>query len=788
MRKRLATVLGCLLVLTILVGVVIPVTGSAPDVTIEFLNPLGTIEPKVNQPLTDRPGDLNGKTVRLIYYGAANSPSQLTCQALGALLETQYPRVNIIDAGANSLGTVLYDAKTDEQYDTWKTDADAIIFGVVEDNVAAWWIPYHAKQLEARGVPVVVVTNSWFESAVKCGAEDNGFANMRTVSIDRSLFADAYGKAVTGTPNARRTYLDEILTGALCNQVASALTAQPTDLEASTAPLLPAQLGDPGYDTFEISGRDYISLEQKFNNLSMQMEFGDGLPLIIPTRELVDNLLATTDRAPDEVLGKMMPRCGIITVEKVAINAVMAGSRPEHFPIILAALEAYANAWEDNKLFYQALMSNTQNTIVMMVSGPIAKTLKFGSGRVLASTNQEADVILGRAFKLCVRNIGHMLTENSSAIVGLGRFNDHAMFVFGEDVDMLDYIGWETHSELMGFEPDSSTVTLCYSTYARLNAGVGGGAMTGGLPSGAISSIRSAVGTAANAVPSIIIINDSISQMMASDQTQPFQSGGFGTNAQSWMTKAIAQNRLTAANPNANIEKAFWPVVAGEASTSGRVFNGGTAIGLRGFHTQLIAEKGQDTVAPSAPQNVTVVYSDGMTAAALKWSAPDRNDDITGYQVSCTDGVTWIDVGMNTDYKFSVLDPDGQYFFRVRAVNNIKNSADIEGVANNAANPLAVSFKASGRGAWASAKVAITSIKIDASPMVTVSRNSRHQFNVILNDFALADDIVWTVSSATHAGVDADGLVTIKNVMGTATLTAKDPVSGLQHTIILRIT
>lgn len=66
----------------------------------------------------------------------------------------------------------------------------------------------------------------------------------------------------------------------------------------------------------------------------------DGLPIIPPTAERVEKLLAWTDRDPQHELGPVPPKYGIATVEKVAINAVLAGCLPEYFPVVLTALEA----------------------------------------------------------------------------------------------------------------------------------------------------------------------------------------------------------------------------------------------------------------------------------------------------------------------------------------------------------------------------------------------------------------------------------------------------------------
>ena len=69
---------------------------------------------------------------------------------------------------------------------------------------------------------------------------------------------------------------------------------------------------------------------------------GDGLPLVPPTRERVDAMLATADGDPDEVLTTLLPRAGIVTRRVVAINAVLAGCPPATFPVVLTAVRALA--------------------------------------------------------------------------------------------------------------------------------------------------------------------------------------------------------------------------------------------------------------------------------------------------------------------------------------------------------------------------------------------------------------------------------------------------------------
>src|SRR4029077_4051585 len=79
---------------------------------------------------------------------------------------------------------------------------------------------------------------------------------------------------------------------------------------------------------------------EAFYRYAMGRGWGDGLPLVPPTRERVSAMLAGVDRAHDETVASVAPAYGVATVEKIAINAVMAGCLPEHLPVVIAAVEA----------------------------------------------------------------------------------------------------------------------------------------------------------------------------------------------------------------------------------------------------------------------------------------------------------------------------------------------------------------------------------------------------------------------------------------------------------------
>src|SRR5436189_4318760 len=78
------------------------------------------------------------------------------------------------------------------------------------------------------------------------------------------------------------------------------------------------------------------------NRLYRERRWSDGLPIVPPTQERVARMLAATRRRPDEVIAVLAPGFGEATVERIAINAVMAGCDPEYLPVLIAATDGVA--------------------------------------------------------------------------------------------------------------------------------------------------------------------------------------------------------------------------------------------------------------------------------------------------------------------------------------------------------------------------------------------------------------------------------------------------------------
>ena len=186
--------------------------------------------------------------------------------------------------------------------------------------------------------------------------------------------------------------------------------------------------------------------------LAYERGWTDGLPVILPTEERVVRMLEGTCRDPQEVIGLIPPNLVACTVEKAAINAVMAGCKPEYLPVALAAIEA---ALIPDFNLHGVLATTNAVAPVVMVNGPIARAVGMNSGGNALGQGNRANAAIGRTLQLVVRNVGGGRPgEIDRAVFGNpGKYT----FCFAEDESEPR---WDSFAVERGFPKDASTVTL----------------------------------------------------------------------------------------------------------------------------------------------------------------------------------------------------------------------------------------------------------------------------------------------------------------------------------------
>ncbi len=203
---------------------------------------------------------------------------------------------------------------------------------------------------------------------------------------------------------------------------------------------------------------------EEVNRFFYKRGWCDGLPIVPPTEEAVAEMLTGTDLPPDHLVGKLPQRLGKATVEKIAINAVMAGALPTYMPVIIATVQALnTRYWSGNA------MSGGSWAPLYLMNGPIRNDLHINSGVGLLSPGDIANTTIGRTMGLITQNIAGIRKgiETMSNFGNAGRYSQ----VIAENEEGSP---WEPLHVQHGLNKEDSSVTV--STPSCFMVTPGGGA------------------------------------------------------------------------------------------------------------------------------------------------------------------------------------------------------------------------------------------------------------------------------------------------------------------------
>lgn len=176
----------------------------------------------------------------------------------------------------------------------------------------------------------------------------------------------------------------------------------------------------------------------------------DGLPVVPPSRERVDAFLEAAGRHADEVVGLVPPNYGAATIEKLAINAVMAGCRPEYMPVVIAAVEAVC----DEAFDLHGVSATTNSPApLLVVNGPVRGELGINGGAGVFGPGWRANATIGRAVRLVCTNVGGA----TPGVVSMSTFAHPGRYTYciGEHEEASP---WPSLAVEHGFGPGDSTV------------------------------------------------------------------------------------------------------------------------------------------------------------------------------------------------------------------------------------------------------------------------------------------------------------------------------------------
>jgi len=192
--------------------------------------------------------------------------------------------------------------------------------------------------------------------------------------------------------------------------------------------------------------------EENLQRLFMERHWTDFLPIVLPTEARVEEMLRGTSHAPDEVVGHLAPtfygrEAWEFTVEKVAVNAVMAGARPEYLPVILALAASGVTA-------RQSSVSSIGTGAI--VNGPIRREIGMNAGIGALGPYNHANATIGRAYGLLSQNLQGGSVPGETYVGSLGNNFSYNNMTFAENEEASP---WRPLHVRRGYEPDQSTVT-----------------------------------------------------------------------------------------------------------------------------------------------------------------------------------------------------------------------------------------------------------------------------------------------------------------------------------------
>jgi hypothetical protein len=286
------------------------------------------------------------------------------------------------------------------------------------------------------GVPTAPIITDRFVGLVKYKAETMGMPLLRFIFIPHPI---------SGQPHSlirERVAGKDLTTGKPVMQEI---------IEALTKPLS-ADEKNPGYIQRQVPRLVGPDAPENLERLFLKNGWTDGLPIVLPTEERVAAMLQGTSHKPDEVVGKMAPsgahEAWSYTVEKVAVNAVMAGCKPEYFPVVLAiASTGVISSWS----------STSSQASMVLVNGRIRKEIGMNWGIGAMGPHNHANATIGRAYQLLSRNLAGGLDPEKTYLGTYGNNLAYNNVCFAENEADSP---WEPFHVTRGFKPEESVVSI----------------------------------------------------------------------------------------------------------------------------------------------------------------------------------------------------------------------------------------------------------------------------------------------------------------------------------------
>ena len=414
----------------------------APDeFTVLSPVPESAVDPIAPAP---RLASLDGKTVALV---GGSFMANVTHPELRRLILAEFPTAKVYvlseigSAGPYPRPGVVRREKDRFQDRLREFGVDAVVSGNGGCGLCTPKETGSCIAAEAIGIPSVMIAAPGFSKQAAGTARAAGLARLAIAEYPGSFASHTREELLE---NTRKTLWPQVkagLLGAAAPSPAAGTNAASADDAASQEDAKSESA------TAAISG-SFADIQRIF----LDSGWTDGLPVVPPTVQAVEEFLAFTDLPPDKSLGAIPPAQREVTVRHVAVNGVMAGCPPEFMPVLLAFAEAMKNGD-----FRRTLASTHAWTPYCWLNGPVARQLGFDCGQ--GEISEPRNAVLGRFVNLAMLNLGGYRVKESR----MGTFGYLMPWVIAEDEKAAAAVGWAPWHVQRGFAADDSTLTAASS-------------------------------------------------------------------------------------------------------------------------------------------------------------------------------------------------------------------------------------------------------------------------------------------------------------------------------------
>ncbi len=408
-------------------------------------NPCGTPPAITAKHLAPRLEALDGKTVFLVDSRFDDSIELL--HQIVAWFAENMPSVKTELVSLSG----YYGRDDPELWSRIRSEGDAAILGVGHCSTCAPAVATHAITLETLyGVPTVSVHTDKFHRVVRSVTSVAGLPDAPTVYVPQPVMGRS--------PEELRAYVDgdDPVSGEkVMSEIIAALTQfpraaqKPARSPAARAAKTPEAIGPAS--------------EERIQEIFLERNWTDKLPIVVPTHERVRAMLGGTSRRPDEIVGRLQPTENRgeweFTVEQVAVNAVMSGARPEYFPVILALAASGVSARSS---------SSSSGAAMVVVNGPVRHKIGMNVGIGAMGPYNHANATIGRAYSLLSQNLQGGSVPGETYMGSLGNAYAYAGVTFAENEERSP---WEPLHVQKGFAAEDSVASVffgCRSTTFNL--------------------------------------------------------------------------------------------------------------------------------------------------------------------------------------------------------------------------------------------------------------------------------------------------------------------------------